>query len=89
VALGAGELAHLGLEAIQLVDGVIRGVYSQFVALGCATPLSVVNLLAVQRPSLALGRLPANTRVGETTSAGRLGEVEVYLVEGLPVAEEC
>jgi hypothetical protein len=62
------------------------GVYSEFVALRRPAPLGMVNLVSVQSPRLALGRLPTNTGVGKTTSAGRFREVEVYLVEGLPAA---
>ncbi len=63
-------MAHLGLKAVQLMNYVICGVYSQFVAFCCAAPLGMVNLVSVQGPSLALGRLPANAGVGKTTSAG-------------------
>jgi hypothetical protein len=76
--------AHLGLEAIELMNGLICGVDAQFVALGGTAPLGMIYLVSVQRPGLALGRLPANASVGKPTSAGRFREVEVYLVKGLP-----
>jgi hypothetical protein len=68
------------------MDRLGCGVDSELVALRGTAPLGVVNLVSVQRPGLALGRLPAHARVSETTSARRFREVEVYLVEGLPVA---
>ena len=74
------------MEAIELHDARVALENLHFVALGGSTPLCATDVCVVEGEGIAAARgLPAEAILGESALAGIFREVEVDVVEALPV----
>ena len=77
---------NLRQKPIELNDGTVPSQDLELVTASGATPLGLTDVGGVQGEGIAATRrLPAQTGVGETAFARAIGEVEVDVVEALPL----